>query len=253
MKALKGTQSGFSLISLLIASAIGLFLIGGAGKVYVDSKNTFLARSAIAAATENYRFAFQDMRRALVLAGRDVLQASDEDRATGTFPPLGADGILDEDDNDSSIIAVRYASGPAPCGLSGDVSGLITVRFYIDDSGNLVCEVPEENYAQPLVSGIARMRAFYGVDTDGDGIANQYLTATVIEDSSRWINVVSIRIGMVAGSGADQELPTAYRPESAEPLDLLGTEFTPDENSRAYKSANTTIAFRNLRQGMYRQ
>ncbi|MEW8079372.1 MAG: prepilin-type N-terminal cleavage/methylation domain-containing protein, partial [Candidatus Thiodiazotropha endolucinida] len=32
-------QAGFSIVSLMIASAIGLFLIGGAGKVYVDSKN----------------------------------------------------------------------------------------------------------------------------------------------------------------------------------------------------------------------
>ncbi|MEW8497517.1 MAG: hypothetical protein AB2699_03345, partial [Candidatus Thiodiazotropha taylori] len=146
-------QSGVSLISLMIASAIGFFIIGGAGKVYVDSKNTFNARSAIAAATENYRFAFQDMRRVLVMAGRGIIPENDSDTTYSTtdnglrtFPEIGTDGIQDIDANGSSVVAVRYASGPAPCGLAGTLGGdaadTITVRFYLNTDGDLICEVP---------------------------------------------------------------------------------------------------------------
>ncbi|MCG7904867.1 MAG: PilW family protein [Candidatus Thiodiazotropha lotti] len=254
-------QSGISLLSLLIASAIGFFIIGGAGKVYVDSKNTFNARSAIAAATENYRFAFRDMRWVLVLAGRGILPENDgdlvyatTDNGLRTFPEIGTDGIQDIDANGSSVIAVRYAKGPAPCGLAGTLDGgpanTITVRFYLNTDGDLICEVPEHNYAQPLVSGITRMRALYGIDTDSDSLANQYLTATAVDDEALWVNVVAIRIGIVAGSGEGQELPEIYRPSTAEPMDVMGATFTPTETSRAYKSSSTTITFRNLKNGI---
>ncbi|MCP4996047.1 MAG: prepilin-type cleavage/methylation domain-containing protein, partial [Gammaproteobacteria bacterium] len=63
---------GYTLLSLLIAMAIGIFITGVAGKVYVDSKMAFLARSAVAATNENGRFAIDDLRRTLVMAGRGV-------------------------------------------------------------------------------------------------------------------------------------------------------------------------------------
>ncbi|MET0068207.1 MAG: PilW family protein [Candidatus Thiodiazotropha sp.] len=257
-------QAGFSIISLMIASAIGIFLIGGAAKVYVDSKNSFTVRSSFAAATENYRFAFQDMRRVLVMAGRSILPSNDDmtsystsDNGLRTFPGLGADGILDADANGSSRVAVRYASGPAPCGmagtLGGDVVDTITAMFYVDADKNLVCEVPEENYSQPLVSGIERMRALYGVDTDGDGVANQYLTASLVDSSALWVNVVAIRIGIVTSPGDDRELPYNYRPSSPTPMDVLGDTFTPTDTEIPYKAANVTIQFRNLHQAINRQ
>ncbi|MES9930046.1 MAG: hypothetical protein ABW158_18190, partial [Candidatus Thiodiazotropha sp. 6PDIVS] len=169
MNSSKRRQAGLSLVSVMIASIIGIFIVGGAAKVYVDSKNTFNARSAVAAATENYRFALQDMRRAVVMAGRSIIPENDDttaydqpDNGLRTFPAIAVDGIQDIDANGSSVVAVRYASGPAPCGLGGTLDGAvgstITVRFYVDNDGNLVCEVPEQNYAQPLVSGIAQMR-----------------------------------------------------------------------------------------------
>jgi type IV pilus assembly protein PilW len=249
-------QAGISLLSIMIASTIGLFIIGGAGKVYVDSKNAFNARSAIAAATENYRFAFQDMRRVLVMAGRGVRPENDgetvystSDNGLRTFPEIGPDGIQDIDANGSSVIAVRYAKGPAPCGLAGTLAGgpasTITVRFYLDLDGNLICHVPERDYAQALVSGIARMRVLYGIDTDGSGHANQYFTATEFDAAALWTSIVSLRVGIVAGSGEGQDLPIIYRPSTPEPMDVMGANFTPTETQKAYRSSDTTIALRN--------
>ncbi len=260
----KTHQAGFSILSLMIASAIGIFLIGGAAKVYVDSKNSFTVRSSFAAATENYRFAFQDLRRVLVMAGRSILPSNDDiasysvlDNGLRTFPEIGVDGILDADTNGSSRVAVRYASGPAPCGmagtLGGDVADTITAIFHVDADKNLVCEVPEQNYSQPLVSGVERMRALYGVDTDGDGIANQYLTASLVDSSSLWVNVVAIRIGIVTSPGDGQQLPYNYRPSAPTPLDMLGDPFIPLDLEVPYKAANITIQLRNLNQNINRQ
>ncbi|MEW8048109.1 MAG: PilW family protein [Candidatus Thiodiazotropha endolucinida] len=271
MTTSKKHQAGFSIISLMIASAIGIFIIGGAGKVYIDSRNTFNARTAVAAATENYRFAFQDIRRALVMAGRGV-SASDDgndsyqgtDSGLRTFPAVDnvPDGIVSgataggspwsPDPEDSSVVAIRYASGPAPCGVAdAEFTDTLTVRFLVNDEGNLICQVyrgATQLTSQPLVSGIVQMRVLYGIDTDTDdpdGVANQFLTANEVGEA-RWPAVVSIRIGLIVQSGNDIELPNTFRPDDLETLDLLGKVFTAPDTNNVYKSASTTISLRNL-------
>lgn len=278
-------ESGFSLISLMIASAIGIFLIGGAGKIYLDSKNAFTARSAVAAVTESSRFALQDLRRYLVMAGRGIGEDEDNpaayddpDNFLRTFPGVDVDnsdaaattGIINEDDNGNSVVAVRYATGPRPCGEEGGPisNSPHTVRFYRNDSGALMCQSIEtvggvldtaNMYERPLLTGVVSMRALYGVDTDigrdEDQIANQYLTATEVENGGLWISVVSIRIGVVISSDTE-ELPYAYQPAAAEPIGLLGMEVPASalDTSHAFKASSTTISFRNLNTtGMKRQ
>lgn len=51
-----------------------------------------------------------------------------------------------------------------------------------------------------LVPGVENMQMLYGVDTDGDEIPNQYLTADQITD---WSHVVSIRIALLTRSGGN--------------------------------------------------
>ncbi|MEW8505210.1 MAG: PilW family protein [Candidatus Thiodiazotropha sp.] len=257
----------------MLASAISLILIGGIGKIYLDGKSAFNARAALAAATETYRFSFQELRRNLIMAGRGIATSDDSvsayvgdqgDRGMRTFPALDRtpDGIVSgthhSADNwspapeESSVVAVRYASGPTPCGADNLTmsDGTVTVRFLVNESGNLNCQVYQNGTlydSQPIASGVVQMRALYGVDTDAepDGVANSYLTAAQVAPLN-WMNVVSIRIGLVVRSGTGYELPLPYRPQTAEELDLLGAIFTAPDTDYFYKSANTTISLRNL-------
>ncbi len=255
---------GYTLLSLLIAMAIGIFITGVAGKVYVDSKMAFLARSAVAATNENGRFAIDDLRRTLVMAGRGVssgddtqaIYAATTDNGKRTFPILASNGsigtgvIVDSDgdaSNGSSVIAIRYAEGPS-CG--GTITSASTVRFFVNTNSELVCEV--NGSAQPIVSGIVQMRALYGVDDDADGLANRYLTATTVQTEGRWSNVVSIRVGLIAGSG-EFELPGSYRSASAGSFNLLGMAVTAPDTTHFFKSLTTTISLRNLNTVVERQ
>jgi type IV pilus assembly protein PilW len=250
----------------MIASMIGLFLIGGAAKVYIDSKNAFNARSAIASATEKARFAIQDLRRTLVMAGRGIPQMSDDLGAYGssvadnnerTFPAVGANGIIDADSNGSSAIAIRYATGPAPCAQEGTLDDTnSTVRFFRNDDGHLICEVTSggTTSSQPTVSDLVIMRALYGINRSTDDITvDRYLTATEVNSSNLWNYVVAIRIGIVTSSGDSNVLPTAYRPATPEELDVLGMEFTAPDTSHFYHSASTTISLRNRNGVIQRQ
>jgi hypothetical protein len=209
------------------------------------------------------------------MAGRDVSPANDgsdayaaSDNGLRTFPAIDPYGIVSgsvargstwsPSPEDSSIVAIRYASGPAPCGLPDDTldAGIITVRFLVDPEANLICQAYQGStqlVAQPIVSGVAQMRALYGVDRFGinpepdipDGVADIYLTANEM-DNDDWPAVVSIRIGLVVQSGDDIELPNAFRPSEPETLDLLGDTYTASDTNHIYKSASTTISLRNL-------
>ncbi|MCP3670507.1 MAG: hypothetical protein GY814_08750 [Gammaproteobacteria bacterium] len=247
---------GYTILSLMIAMAIGIFITGVAGKVYIDSKMAFLMRSAVAAANENGRFAIEDLRRSLVMAGRGVGAGDDDltaytattDNGLRTFPMVGAAGIVDSDAiSGSSVLAVRYATGPS-CG--GVIAASSTVRFLVNADSELECEV--NGVSQPIVSGIVQMRALYGVDTDTDGLANRYLTATEVEAGDFWPNVVSIRVGLIASSG-EFELPLSHRPSAAETFDLLGMDVTAPDTSHFFKSVTTTFSLRNLNTVVERQ
>ncbi|MEJ2403883.1 MAG: PilW family protein [Candidatus Thiodiazotropha sp.] len=256
MRQFKSSQSGFSIISLLIASAIGLFLIAGVATVYVDSKNSFNARTAISATTENLRFAIQDLKRTLVMAGRGVATRVDNlaaydgaaDNGVRSFPVDGDYANIDQDANGNSVIAIRYADGPAPCGISQTLTDqTTTVRFYVNNDNELVCAAtgPFADYEQPLVSDIIAMRALYGIDRgDEDTTADKYLSASAMTNAD-WNFVVSIRIGLVAGSGDANPLPTPFREDLPQTLDLLGADFDAPDTKFFYKSSSATISLRN--------
>lgn len=52
---------------------------------------------------------------------------------------------------------------------------------------------------QELVDGVENMQILYGVDTDADGIANQYVAASDITNWST-VSIVSVRIGLLVRS-----------------------------------------------------
>jgi len=261
-------NKGFSLVSLMVASAIGIFLLSVVMKVYLDSKSSFNFRTSVASAHENARFAIQHLQRNLTMAGRGVDAVydnpdsyRDNDNGKRTFPAVEANGsssnsaiagIVDIDNNGSSIIAIRQALGPSPCGVSGTISSTTKVRFYINSNKELICDTGS---AIPIISGIIKMRALYGVETDSgtsaDGMANKFLTATEVENQNKWANVVSIRVGLIVSS--DQTIPAAFKPDTVETMDLLGDLVTLPDKDHFFKSVNTTIAFRNLHAAVKRQ
>lgn len=262
---------GFSLISLLVGTAIGIFILYAAGKTYVDSKMAFKARSAVSAVTENGRFALDDMRRSIVMAGREISAGDDSsqsydttDNGKRTFPGVGASGIVDQDANGNSVVAIRYGLGPSCGGYIGTPAAPpavlkpvpqdppATVRFRIDaTTDELLCEV--DGNAQPIVSGIKRMRALYGINDDVDGYADRYLTAAEVNNEGIWENVVTIRVGLVASSGEAYELPGTMQPSSPQTLSVLGMDYTAPDTHEIYRAVSGTISLRNLNTVVQRQ
>lgn len=98
---------------------------------------------------------------------------------------------------------------------------------------------------QELVPDIENMQVLYGVDTDGDGIANQYVAASGI---ANWAtaNIVSVRLGLLIRSNNNVVPATTLTA-----LDVDGVAVTPPPNPgaattrRLHRVFVETIALRN--------
>lgn len=271
-------QQGVSLLSLMVATAIGIFLVGAVLKIYMDSKNSFDVRNTLAEVAENQRFALDDMRRILVMVGRNIRGLEDSQATRRAFPRLttdntaaittGAEFMYNGDINTADVIAIRYRTGPS-CGAYQDVAigtRPSMVRFLVNAQDELVCELTTYDGAasttrQILASGVEMLKALYGVDDDGDGYANRYLTATQVENpavvpipsgsNTPWAKVVAMRIGIVAGS--ESELPAGARKATAATLEVLGMAFIEPDTSHLYRVASTTLSLRNFNTIVQRQ
>jgi type IV pilus assembly protein PilW len=259
-------QQGMSLLSLMVAVAIGIFLVGAILKIYIDSKNTFNVRNVVAAVYENQRFALDDMRRILIMTGRDIRKLEDEFPNRRPFPAVATGGIVDGGASSSDIVAIRYRRGPS-CGsyqAVGMSARPTMVRFLVNNNKELICEMT--TYAggtattvqRTLVSGIEMLKILYGVDNNGDGYTDSYLTAsqmgsfTPASGATSWAAVTTMRIGIVSSS--DEELPVNVRPSTIAAPTILGMQYPGTmETSRIYRVASTTISLRNISNGLERE
>ncbi|MCF6262306.1 MAG: PilW family protein [Xanthomonadales bacterium] len=230
-------HSGITLISLLIATALGIFIMAAAGQVYINSQAAYSLRSSVSAVGENGRYALDDIRRTLVMTGRGISAAQ------SAFAQIDPSGISDAGASSSAsdIIAVRYAEGSS---CAGNVSGFSTIRIKVVNN-ILICELNGANV--PLVSGVHLMRVLYGVADNPltNSSANRYLTAAAVDTAGAWRDVVAMRVGLVVSSD-NETLPVHMRDSSVQTIDLLGMTFTPPDAERLFRAVTTTVVLRNL-------
>jgi type IV pilus assembly protein PilW len=136
-------QSGLTLVELMVALAIGSFLVIGAVQIYTQSRQAFVVNESIARVQETAQFAMDtieaDLRmasnwgrnsRGLAVEGRSLVGAPNPNGLTepvGTFGSCGADWAfnlalpIDGSDNNYALI----------CGANGGAqanSDVITIR-----------------------------------------------------------------------------------------------------------------------------
>ncbi len=203
---------GFSLVELMVAVVLAVFLIGGLVTLIQTMKRTTTVQSGLSQLQDGERFAVELLNDSIQSAG-DYPNATIGGQA-GSFPALtiavpatgaslvfaqgqviaGADTALPS----GSVIGVRYmTSGTAaayPDGLiscTGNTSPTpvtwINV-FYVDGVGNLQCQLTTIDSAgvqttttMPVVYGLTGMQVLYGERTNTGSptmSVDSYLTAT---------------------------------------------------------------------------
>jgi type IV pilus assembly protein PilW len=217
-------QRGLSLISLLIALTIGVFLIAGLFDLWLQTRNTFNAQGSLAQLQQNER-------DALTLMGNVVQDGGFYPLADNysTTPPsplfnqktaflAGTFGGVDFATAQyisgtgaaagNSTISVRFVGGVQGGNPTLDCLGqvqpdkaLVTNTYQIDANGNLTCAVSStlngavtNTPAQTIVSGISQMVILYGVDPTNTGSATQYMYGSTVTSDNDWAFVKSVKI-----------------------------------------------------------
>lgn len=141
-------QAGFSLVELMVALLISLFLIAGVIQVFLGSKQTYTLNEGVARLQENVRYAFDRISADLSAAGYMGCNDSSDTNAEGNLVIVNAltddtstqynftnpiDGTNNAGPNGSDILSIRRAMTASSVPLA-DVMGSASSDIQLDSS-----------------------------------------------------------------------------------------------------------------------
>lgn len=205
-------QRGLSLAEMMVALAIGLGVVLGAGRLLVHANGAYASQVEAAAVDDGGRYALELVGRALRQAaivdpdtlvaaappGEQAARLGGLDAGTVARASPGIDDPLPDAVNGSDVLAVRFmGAGPAPEGDGSVVScaGFTVARgeegwsiFHVARNGageaELRCKYRgADNWsADAVVAGVDGFQLLYGIDTDEprDGVPNRYVNADTL-------------------------------------------------------------------------
>ncbi len=267
-------ETGFSIIELLIAMFIGLFLIVGITSSYVSSKKSSIARDQYSILEDNGRLALEVMARTIqhtgyasnkgiLLQDKFITTAVVSEGCGGgqqsvvnpaIFP---ANSMTDNVQGDS--IGVVYLGddsitldctgglienncrADSPIASASSSSARIYNTFYLDyGSYELRCAGSRRSAVETIAEGIENVQFLYGIDVDGDlqHTADRYVNASNIGTLSK--QIVNVQIAILVRSQREIK-------DTSEALTytLLDTAVTAPNDRRLRAVFSTTINLRN--------
>jgi len=212
----RSEQDGFTLIELMIALLIGLFLAGGLLVLVQDNRRVFGNQNQLAQLQDSERLALSMMTDVIQMAGYFPDPTSNSAQstmlattATATTPAMVAGQALTGASNAAvpgagDSITVRYTTsgsdGILTCTGTSSTGAILTYinTFSVVKNaagvGQLVC-TRENGVLYPLINGVENLRVTYGVNTTGSGNnVDSYQNADQVTAASNWSNVISLQI-----------------------------------------------------------
>jgi type IV pilus assembly protein PilW len=209
---------GFSLIELMIALLIGIFMVGGLVTLVQAMKRSTVNQGGLSQ--------LQDSERMAMTLITDVIQSTGYfpnptiNTAVSSFPVVGSftfagqalvgQGTFANLTPGNNQISVRYVTGgtTAPAndntinctGNTSATATMFTNTISVDANGNLVCSLVVNAGAPtivPLISGVKSMQVKYGVKTNPAALTNSvdtYMDGAAVSAGNNWANVISVQI-----------------------------------------------------------
>lgn len=211
------TQSGQSLISLLVGLTLGVIMLGAMSAMYYSLKTSF---------NEQVRFA-----RLTAIELRLMDSLTHTVQTAGFYPFTEYNGMP----RTLFASAPNWSAGQALGGTSGNglVASIFRTRFRIDgreqirdcggalelpgaatmfaqalsvnNAGELECAVYDASGVQTKLYSLAKsvtgFMVSYGVDDDADGNVDQYLDATAVDKARAWTRVATVKFALTLAHG----------------------------------------------------
>jgi type IV pilus assembly protein PilW len=209
-------QRGFTLVELMIAILIGLFLVGGLLTLVQAMKRTNVSQSGLSQLQENERMAMTLITDVIQSTGYYTTPLTNT--AAGAFPVTGSftaagQALVGAGTYGSAApghsITVRYQTFGGDniincTGNTSTVAATFTNTFSIDANGNLQCQLTVKvgatttvNAAVPLIPGLYNMQIYYGVQSNtavNTHSIDAYLDAPAVTAGTYWGSVKSVKI-----------------------------------------------------------
>lgn len=220
-------QQGLSIVELMVALAIALFLLAGISSVFLGMKRSFVAQDRLSELQDNQRLALNVLTATVQAAGYfpdplnqtvvDALPA--ESGSFGTFAP--GQGVV----GTSTTVSTRYLVAPGEpltdClgRVNKSAAPVRVVNTYsIGPGKELRCTLDGGATHVTLVGGVTAMSALYGTSSlSGGAGVDRYLDADEITAAGLWPQVRSVRMVVRFAN------PYAGQPHEPETLDWVQT------------------------------
>ncbi|MET3105396.1 type IV pilus assembly protein PilW [Oxalobacteraceae bacterium GrIS 2.11] len=209
-------QSGFSLIELMVAVVIGLFITLGLTQMFVNMYSTSQSQNNLYEYQENQRQGIVLLMHSAQLAGyyastpsatvsASTILVAQTNSGDGTTFVAGA-GIVGKKGypatgTDSIDIYYQTSGADNIINCQGGVATVPTLvinSFYINSSNQLVCTVtlPPAAPSTPLVlaNNVGSMTISYGIDKISAGTTDALLDATAVQTNVMWPSVRAIQV-----------------------------------------------------------
>ena len=217
MKAVRPTQShrsqhGFSLVELMVAITLGMVLLAGIVTIFVSSKHAFTLQQGSSRAQESGRVGLFIVARVARQAGFYGDPTQYQSVSTLFASPNTAVSGTEGGTTNPDTLDIRYQGHQdrtiVDClGNVVEAASMVTNTFSLgalNSSTNarpLICTraFPPDAALPPttLMEGVTDFQVEYGIDTNGDSLADQYVNADAV---TNWATVHAIRIVMTTNS-----------------------------------------------------
>ncbi len=242
-------QKGLTLIEIMIAMLLGLFLIGGIFQIFLGAKQSYRVQEAMSRLQENGRFAMQTL-------SRDIRKA--DYRACPSMPRIlqgngsgGISGVNAEKAPTKPMAAdtIKLSWREEACGVITAVKGNFYGIEKVSTDGQPI--LVQNTNSTPLAEGVENMQIVYGVDTNSDFVPDYYTPAFATVADAKWAQVVSVRISLllrtIEDNIASESLPYTFNgitgTDTYDPI--TGLVNNPATDRRIRRVFTTTIALRN--------
>jgi type IV pilus assembly protein PilW len=210
-------QKGFSLVELMVAMLISSIVVIGIIQIFVSNRESFRVQANLGRLQENSRFALEHFSRVVRLAGYQGDDAGDWvlgplSTTNGGVVPIGGTNNNVSGSDTVTVFYMGNADGfVRDCqGTQVGAGDVVGNQFSLNGSNQLQCATNLNGAAfgaaVPLIDDVEALHVLYGLDSDGDGSANQYVPSTGV---ANFENVVSVRIGLLLLSADDGVTPLA--------------------------------------------
>jgi type IV pilus assembly protein PilW len=209
---LRRTSRGFTLVELMIAIVIGLFIAAGLVTLVQAMKRTSTSQSGLSQLQDNERMGMSLIANAVQSAGyypNPLLNTATTFFTVSTTAPVFAAGqSMTGSVNTSSAllgdqITLRYTTAGADnvlncAGATSATQKTWTQTFSIDANQNLQCVLFDGTTTTTvqLVAGVTKLQVLYGVQTNGGALYNSadtYLAAAAMTPAF-WGAIRSVRV-----------------------------------------------------------